>query len=1232
MIKVVLAIVAVFVSMIFVPTDAYASFDLWDINEIYSNADGTLQFIELTTLANGEQFVTGHTITSNSDGTVNTFTLINNTPSPTANRTILFATSSLASVPDFPVPDFIILNNFFNPTANTITLNYGESSDIVTLTSGQLPTDGLQSSDDNGNSQLASPTNFNGDTGIPPFESPDTFQISIPPNSSNPNCSQIKNLCYSPDFLTVGMGDIVTWTNNDGTAHTTISTGELSWDSGTISPGGEFSFSMTVVGTHEYLCTIHPWMTGTIKVVDPGAISVPSGASLAGNCDSPNTCFNPELITVGIGDIVTWTNNDNIEHTITSGIPSDGPDGLWDSGNLSTGEVFSIIAPSPAGSYNYFCTIHPWQTGTLDVVDLTSNPILPVIPKGSITIDLELVASDLVAPVHLTHAGDGTGRLFVVDQPGQIRIIDNTGTLLEQPFLDITSDIITLGFFGSFDENDFDERGLLGLAFHPQFTNSTDPGFRKVYTFSSEPVSGPADFTVSLPEGAIFDNQNVITEWTVDESNPNLIDTSTKREVMRIDEPQFNHQGGMLAFGPDGYLYISLGDGGDADDTGDGHGTIGNGQDGSTILGTIVRIDPIRPSDTPLSSDNVSANGAYRIPNTNPFLLDSNILDEIYALGLRNPFRFSFDTMTGDLIVADVGQNLIEEINVIQVGGNYGWNFKEGTFAFDSAASPVSISFDLEGLVGELIDPVVQYDHTEGISIIGGFVYRGSAIPELDGQYVFGDFSLGFFVPNGRIFYVNLNDGQINEFILAADDLPLNTFVKSTGQDESGELYFLVGQNLGPFKTSTGQSLGQVLKIIPFTQTTVSGTVFADTNDNGIQDGGETGIAGLTVVLVDGDGTLAPSATTNTNGAYSFSDVAPGTILVQVAPVPTLHLPATGFTSFATPTITSGQSLTQDFPLVPVTVPATVTGTVFADTNNNGVQDPGELGLEGVTVFVVDFLTLTQILPNPVTDANGVYTANGVLPDNVLVQAAPIPDGFLPSIGFNTFAFPALVPGANTVNFALAPVAPADEGTITIDVFADANSNGVKDAGESGVEGATVFTFELLNAVADVQITDATGTTTHTGLIPDVVLAQINAVVLPPGFTTITTTNTVPGAEFVTLTPGASETVQIGLFPELVVLPPNPPIIIIPTTNSSYFVNGVIPITGTSDADAFIELFLDEVLVLSTTADSAGNWSFSNFSISTIGSHDIAVDATVSGSTVEGDSITLFIVTGGGGY
>ena len=373
---------------------------------------------------------------------------------------------------------------------------------------------------------------------------------------------------------------------------------------------------------------------------------------------------------------------------------------------------------------------------------------------------------------------------------------------------------------------------------------------------------------------------------------------------------------------------------------------------------------------------------------------------------------------------------------------------------------------------------------------------------------------------------IEIFDGETSLGTVTADANGDWTFTTPTLTD--GEHIFTATGNDG-VDVSTPST--PITITVNTTLATVSGIVYADTNDNGIQDGVETGIAGVTVILVDGIGTQFPNVTTDTNGTFTFAGVEPGTLLVQVAPVPALHLPATGFNSFAFPTVTSGETLTQDFPLVPVTVPATVTGTVFADTNNNGVQDPGELGLEGVTVFVVDFLTLTQILPNPVTDADGVYTANGVLPDTVLVQAAPIPDGFLPSTGHNTFAFPALVPGANTVDFPLAPVAQEDEGTITIEVFDDTNSNGVKDAGEVGVEGAVVFTFELLNAVADVQITDATGFTVHTGLIPDVVLAQINAVVLPAGFTTITTTNTVPGAEFVILTAGQSVTVQIGLAP-----------------------------------------------------------------------------------------------------
>jgi len=540
-------------------------------------------------------------------------------------------------------------------------------------------------------------------------------------------------------------------------------------------------------------------------------VDIPSGASLPTCVNFANGCFDPDFIPVNLGDSVIWINKDSTTHTSVSGTQASGPDGLWNSGNILSSNSFTVLMDT-LGTHDYFCTIHPWMRGVVQVVDLVNNPIPQPIPKGSITIDLELVASDLVAPVHLTHAGDGSRRLFVVDQPGQIRIIEN-GELLTEPFLDITDRIITLGIFGSQDENDFDERGLLGLAFHQDYSNLGTPGFGKIYTYSSEPVAGPADFTVVLPAGATFDHQAVLAEWMVSSTNPNIIDQNSLREIMRIDEPQFSHNAGMLEFGPDGYLYIALGDGGGARDSDNGHGDTGNGQDKSNILASIIRIDPLDPTLTTGSSDSVSSNGNYRIPKTNPFVGDSQALDEIFAFGFRNPWRFSFDEMTGQMIAADVGERRIEEIDIVTAGGNYGWSLKEGTFAFDRDTA--QLSFDLGGLPGNLIDPVAQYDHDEGHSITGGFVYRGQAIPELFSRYVFGDFSSGLSIPSGRLFHVNLNDGEIKEFILAGGDPPLDTFVKSTGQDEEGELYFLVGQNLGPFPTSEGEKLGKVLKIVP---------------------------------------------------------------------------------------------------------------------------------------------------------------------------------------------------------------------------------------------------------------------------------------------------------------------------------------------------------------------------------------------------------------------------------
>ena len=441
------------------------------------------------------------------------------------------------------------------------------------------------------------------------------------------------------------------------------------------------------------------------------------------------------------------------------------------------------------------------------------DPLVEPIAKGDIEIELELVAEGLTAPLVLAHAHDDSGRLYIADQTGLVWILEEGG-ILPNPFLDISDRLVTLGFFGTMDEADFDERGLLGLAFHPFYNEPNRPGFGKVYTYSSEPNLFEADFTVSLTPGNTFDHQSVIAEWCVDPNDPDRIDPASRREIMRIDQPQFNHDGGTVAFGPDGYLYISLGDGGgandrDFDNSQNGHGPTGNGQNIDTILGSLVRIDPLDPGETADSEDSVSGNGRYRIPQDNPFVGEAG-LDELFAFGFRNPFRFSFDELTSDVILGDVGQDHIEEVNLVQAGGNYGWNVKEGTFEFDPNTGRVSNY--LEGMPG-LIDPVLQYDHDEGITVIGGYLYHGCEIRGLSGQYVFGDFSGNFSTPSGRLFYADLESGAIQEFILGREDRELGLYVKSFGQDANGDIYLLGGTNLGPFGSE-----GQVYKIVSVDQ------------------------------------------------------------------------------------------------------------------------------------------------------------------------------------------------------------------------------------------------------------------------------------------------------------------------------------------------------------------------------------------------------------------------------
>jgi len=432
-------------------------------------------------------------------------------------------------------------------------------------------------------------------------------------------------------------------------------------------------------------------------------------------------------------------------------------------------------------------------------------PIAETISPSLIRIDLDTIASGLTAPIDLQPDPQISDRLYVVDQAGRILVI-HQGQLQAEPFLDVTDRIVQpLGILGSFDVDDFDERGLLGLAFHHEFADAGMQGYHKVYTYTSEPVDGPADFTVDMPPDQI-NHQSVITEWQLAADTVN-VNPGSARVLMRIDQPQFNHDGGTIAFGPDGYLYIALGDGGGANDTAAGHGDLGNGQNLNTVHGSILRIDPIAPELTPDSRDEVSANGAYRIPWDNYFIGIEGI-DEIYAYGFRNPYRFSFDMLSGMLIVADVGQDYVEEINIVRKGRNYGWRIKEGDFLFDPEGQDIGLPFKDSGL----IDPVAQYDHDDGLSVIGGHMYYGTQVPQLRALYVFGDFSRGFIEPDGRLFAADLLTGQIQELLIGSDSDDLKLYVKGLGMDHDGEIYILASSALGPYGNT-----GVVLKMVALT-------------------------------------------------------------------------------------------------------------------------------------------------------------------------------------------------------------------------------------------------------------------------------------------------------------------------------------------------------------------------------------------------------------------------------
>ena len=345
-------------------------------------------------------------------------------------------------------------------------------------------------------------------------------------------------------------------------------------------------------------------------------------------------------------------------------------------------------------------------------------------PAGGLGIDVQVVATGFDRPIYVGHAGDASGRLFVVEKQGRILVVHN-GQVRNDPFLDITDRVRSQAY----------EQGLFSVAFHPGY-----PTNGRIFV----------DYTD-------HNGDTVVSEFTADPGQAKA-DPQSERVLLEIEQPYENHNGGMIAFGPqDGFLYISAGDGGSGGDP------LGNGQNASTLLGSLLRID-------------VNSESGYAIPVDNPFASQPDKRAEIFAYGLRNVWRFSFDRITGDLWLADVGQNDLEEVHLalapLRGGLNFGWNIMEGSACFP----PVVPNCSSEGL--QL--PLAEYGRDNGCSITGGYVYRGQAFPALAGAYIFGDYC------SGRVWTLHLDDQGAWQMIQRADfDFLIPTF----GEGGDGELY-----------------------------------------------------------------------------------------------------------------------------------------------------------------------------------------------------------------------------------------------------------------------------------------------------------------------------------------------------------------------------------------------------------------------------------------------------------
>lgn len=416
--------------------------------------------------------------------------------------------------------------------------------------------------------------------------------------------------------------------------------------------------------------------------------------------------------------------------------------------------------------------------------------LMTIQPAGADEASIKVISEGYVSPSNLLSWPGAEADLVVTDQAGVVYLLPGGSHDSRKVLADFRPKMVKLN-------EGFDERGLLGFAFHPKHQEN-----KLVYAYYSAPKRETA------PEK--FDHTSRISKFKANDDRS--LDLDSEEILMEIDEPQSNHNSGRLAFGPDGMLYISVGDGGAGNDTGVGHGETGNGQNTGNLLGKVLRID-------------VDGGAPYRIPADNPFAQGGG-RPEIYAWGLRNPWGMSFDT-GGDhrLFLADVGQARFEEVNIIVKGGNYGWRVREGFTGFDPKKARLADNLEApttDTMGNKFIDPIIAYknkgafnrdEEAMGISITGGYIYRGSAFPSWDGAYIFGDWSAGWGASKGSLFVATEKDGKWSMDRLQSRHLPkgeVDGYIVAFGQDSAGEIYVMTNASNGLIGNT-----GKVYKIVP---------------------------------------------------------------------------------------------------------------------------------------------------------------------------------------------------------------------------------------------------------------------------------------------------------------------------------------------------------------------------------------------------------------------------------